>query len=952
MGDVTRNDLWQAFFTEVSEQLDNLELILVDPDAARQADIHQLFRDFHTIKSSCAMMDFHSMERIAHASEDYLDLVRKGRTTLDSGTIDTLLKGIDWLKAQLQLTRQTGDAPADNTVLHQNLIALSSDFVDKPAPEPTRPDGAQRAALPTENRLSEDEMTEFSSACKSQLLIGMAPNTDAITCKKSLNKLVTICNLVGFTALSSLLKQYIKLKSANEIQRTLETAADIIDRITTIEHRYSADCGSTALHSQFLDNLFPDFAQFSGRLEFLLDSLEMHPDNTEPHFECEHMLHVLCVYANVFGFVQLKLFYRYCLQMLRSIRRGDFPDRKAAFDALRHAFDFPVAEEVHAGETELFRKRLIDQLAELNITVTQALLGAEHEQAREDIEARLELAKPLLMQLMPGSLMQLHQCITADKPILIVSLDAECAPERLEQLLHILTESAQLIHTYATLTDEAGNPLPDNLQCLISHEHGADAMLAALKPLDPDGSLARCTLVPYRQSAEAGGGSVSTPTAQTVSTKANTSTTLRIDSNMLDNLMTQVGEIIMIRNRMTHILSRPSLHTALASQDDESRRANLPTLRRTQQQILESSQRLQQAISHLQDRILDLRVIPVSAVFDRIPQLVRKMADAQQKQIALQIIGKDVRIDKGMVDILMEPLIHLVRNCIDHGIEAPAERAAQGKPEHATLILDAFQEGSMLVLKIADDGRGINVDRIRESAIRKGFIQASDVLTDTQIYRLIFLPGFSTAETITETSGRGVGMDVVINRINHIGGDVDVQSQPGKGTRFFLKLPLSAAIQGVVLVHAAQRLYAMPQNSIEEVVPVRTENLQTLRGQTVLSLRGRLIPAYQLADLILQRGTLTGSERVFDPVTLDDADNHSMMILKRGTQRVAVLIDALAGREEVFIRGLHPDLLSLKTLSGAAVLGNGQLVFILNSEQLLQHAGQSLAFQVTQAQES
>ena len=984
MVDHTQNELWQAFFTEVSEQLDNLELILVDPDAAQRADIHQLFRDFHTIKSSCAMMDFHSMERIAHASEDYLDIVRKGRAALNSDTISMLLKGIDWLKTQMQLTRTTGNTPGENPELHTSLLALSAQFAT-PArstsneAEKSRsendggntPNHTFSSGAPDVPRLSDDEINEFASACKAELLGSLAADADPVKTKRSLNKLVSICNLVGFTALSSLLKKFIKLKTANEIQRSQEVAAEILNRLEIIEKDYQVDCGSHAVHSLFLDALFPDFAQSSGRLEFILDSMEENPDDDDTIIQCETLLHALSIYASLFGFHQLKLFYRYTLQTLRSIRRGDIPDKIAAFYALRQAFDFPAAEQLHAGETTEFRESLQKRQADLNVGITHSLYSAGHDHAREIIAGILEIERASLDLLMPGSLIALHDIVQAGKPLFDVAINLDSDQTLVDQMIQVLTENTQVLHNRSIYDQKTGDFFTC-LSFLVASDTDIATVITALKSVNANGEHFRCKPLRYlKDISSAAPANKSQDTQPSQGKTASINATLRIDSTALDNLVTQVGEMIMIRNMMAHALHDSHIEDNLATcmklleatplattQSNPEESAGLDDSQRQQlqhtllamnafrHQVESVNNRMQTAIAAIQERILDLRVVPVSAVFDRIPQLVRKMADTQKKDIRLIISGKDVRIDKGMVDILMEPLIHLVRNCIDHGIEPPVERIQHNKPAQATLTLSASQEGSTLVLRIADDGRGINVGMIRASAIRKGFINATDALTDEETYKLIFLPGFSTAETITETSGRGVGMDVVITRINHIGGDIDVQSRPGHGTQFFLKLPLSAAIQGVVLARAESRLYAIPQNSIIEVIPMTQQDVHLLHGQSALRLRGSMIPAFRLVDLILSRGVTTNNHLHFEPLELENQT--IAIILGYGTQRIAVVVDDVAGREDVFIRGLHKDLRNLDSLSGAAVLGNGQLVLILNSANLLQQASHSAAFQLSQ----
>ncbi len=306
-----------------------------------------------------------------------------------------------------------------------------------------------------------------------------------------------------------------------------------------------------------------------------------------------------------------------------------------------------------------------------------------------------------------------------------------------------------------------------------------------------------------------------------------------------------------------------------------------------------------------------------------------------------------------MVDVLMEPLIHLVRNCIDHGIEAPNDRLAAGKPEEATLTLSAFQEGSTLILEIADDGRGINLERIRESAIRKGFIQESDKLTEQETCKLIFLPGFSTADVITETSGRGVGMDVVITRINHIGGDIDVHTNPGHGTRFSMTLPLSAAIQSVIMARVKEHLYAIPQRSVIEIASLSPDSLCSILGQSSFIHRDKIIPLFYLHDLIKKKGVLAGNSNAtlrFPSIKIEQ--DEIVIIMGNESQCIGIVVDGINGREDVFVRELHADFRSIPAICGATALGNGELAFILNSNFLLQYSGQGSVAWLNKSQES
>lgn len=974
MSDAGNNELWQAFFTEVSEQLDNLEIILADNDAESSADIHQLFRDFHTIKSSCAMMDFHSMKNIAHASEDYLDLVRKGRTPLTKPAINHLLNGIDWLKSQLQLAKNTGVAPPENTELVEILRALSGIKNEQKSQKDSQNDdeASGRLSEPDESRLSEDEINEFASACRQELLVGLAPGTEALRIKRSLNKLVSICTLVGFTAISSLLKKYIKLTNPLDANRAAATASEIIERIITLENFYGVDCGSTALRALFLDAMFVDFAQLSGRLDYLLDLIENNPDDTKTIEQCESLLLTLGINASLFGYSDLLNFFRYVLQTIRSIRRGDIPDRRAAFYAVRQAVDFPIAETVEDGETALVRAELQTRLSDLNYGISQAIYSAGNDNAREKISSLIEIDTKTLDLLMPESLSYLNHIVGEGKKLYEIDIDIDCDSQVMDSLIYWISENGEIIHNRSVF-DDAGNPESpfSNYICFITaFEKSSLAIEEFLQTIDTDNNAFRCRSIRYQHESETPPDSKKKPSATKAADTSdhnNTSSTLRIESHTLDSLVTQAGEMIMAHNMMGHEIFNTNFENAISNgktllekndsifldhNDLDTWESIVDTLFLTHKKITENNNLMQKSINALQNRILDLRVIPVSSVFNRIPQLVRKMAETQNKKINLVIEGKEVRIDKGMVDILMEPLIHLVRNCIDHGIEHADERLLTGKPDEATLTLSAFQEGSTLILEIADDGRGMNLERIRDSAVRKGFIKESDNLSEEETCKLIFLPGFSTADVITETSGRGVGMDVVITRINHIGGDIKVRTNPGHGTRFTMTLPLSAAIQSVIMASINERLYAIPQNSVIEILSLSRDSLCCLHEQSAFILHNTVIPLFNLDDLVLQKGMPKNNRTTLYFPSIEIAKEVIVIVMGQGLQRIGVRVDTIQGREDVFVRELHKSLRSLPSICGVTALGNGKLVFILNSNFLLQYAGQGPAAWLHKSQAS
>ena len=951
------NDLWQAFFTEVSEQLDNLEQILAANNAAEQTDIHQLFRDFHTIKSSCAMMDFYSMEKIAHASEDYLDLVRKGRTALDIATINTLLEGIDWLKSQLQQMRNTGNAPSENPDLVARLHQLSQGFSTIAEPEEQSTDEeSSQAGFFTEVQLSNDELHEFATACSEELVAGLTPNQDPAKIKRSLNKLVSISNLLGFTAIASLLRKYIKATNPLDQGLAANLAAEILNRIALFENHYGVNCGTAILHTAYFDAMFVNFTQLSGRLDYLLDLIEENPEAADSLEAGESLLKHLTINAELFGHLQLATLFRYILQILRHIKRNEIPDKRTAFYAIRRAADISFTTEMQAGESSVAAQTLKNRIAELDDSIAQAMLGNISASTKQNLAESLTLTPAIIKNLSSQAITELDSALNTGKVIAEISIAASCTTEILEAILAVIATTSSIIHSYSIFNNHAES-IEENNQFVFIFTSETDiatlsstvSEVAHAKNFSSirDIRLQKSSKVDQVLEKKSG---VDADVKQTTSSSA----TLRIESGTLENLMTQTGELLMAHNALSHEINNPSIENAIAAgkkwltnyknetltaSDADVIRTTLNTLQQAQNRIVESHEKLRASLDAMQNRILDLRVVPIAAVFNRIPQLVQKMAETQEKKISLSIEGADVRVDKGMVDILMEPLIHLVRNCIDHGIEPPSERYASGKNDTASLVLSASQEGSTLLLEIADDGRGMNLARIRESGIRKGFIQPHDTLTDQEICQLIFLPGFSTAETITETSGRGVGMDVVITRIQHIGGNIDVQTTQGAGTHFTMTLPLSAALQDVVVIQNHGNTYAVAQARVMEILSSTDCIIQSMMGQSALLLRDTVIPLFYLDDLIMERGLRISPEnQALRFQSIDEQTAASILIIGQKKNKIGICVGNVLGRENVFVRELHRDLRNAPSISGATVRSNGELAFILNSNFLQQYA--------------
>ena len=422
---------------------------------------------------------------------------------------------------------------------------------------------------------------------------------------------------------------------------------------------------------------------------------------------------------------------------------------------------------------------------------------------------------------------------------------------------------------------------------------------------------------------------------------------LRVPGEVVDHFLSVIGEMVMVGSMLDDAVwgddHRSRLPTDLRRLAKEMRAhggadsGHLETLGRyaaAQEQhnrdLRKARERLATTLGRLQEAALELRVVPVETVFARLPRLARDLAASHGKQVRVEVDGRGVRIDKGMVDQLLDPLIHMVRNAIDHGIETPGERLAVGKPPVATLAVRAGQRENRVVIEVTDDGRGLDAEAIRSRAVQRGLVgdATSRLLRDADLFRLILVPGFSTADTITETSGRGVGMDVVHTSVNRLGGTIDIRSDAGRGATFTLRLPLSAAIQDVLLVDVDGALHAIPVRHLLELTRASAEQIQIVHGQTVMLLHGALLPVYRLTALLDGGGG--GGEL--------PAGERPIVVLGDGRRRLGLQVDRVVRRQELFVRDIHPRVAAIPGIGGAALLGDGKVVLIVDGGDLFQLA--------------
>ena len=397
------------------------------------------------------------------------------------------------------------------------------------------------------------------------------------------------------------------------------------------------------------------------------------------------------------------------------------------------------------------------------------------------------------------------------------------------------------------------------------------------------------------------------------------SQTIRVETRKLDELINLVGELVLERNRLVRIgndaaAGRVSLSDAFAA-------------------LAQATARLSFITEELQSAGLKTRMMPIETVFRKLPRLVRDVASQLNKQVTLVVRGEDTELDKSMVELIGDPLVHLVRNALDHGIEDPETRRKAGKPPAGVLRLEASQEGDQVVVSVSDDGCGIVPEKVGKKAVEKGLLSAERLgsLTRRELLDLIFLPGFSTAEQISEVSGRGVGMDVVCSNLKKLNGSVDIDSTPGVGTTLRLRLPLTLAILPVLLVQVAQETYALPLRSVVETTRLNPAHVHRLEGWEVLSLRDETLPLLRLAQVLrVSTQPLAGEIQS----TIHGELGHKVVVLGVADRRLAVIVDGLLGQESTVVKPLGSGMKIDSTIAGATISADGRVVLVLDPAEL------------------
>lgn len=395
-------------------------------------------------------------------------------------------------------------------------------------------------------------------------------------------------------------------------------------------------------------------------------------------------------------------------------------------------------------------------------------------------------------------------------------------------------------------------------------------------------------------------------TVQQAGKEREVAATLRVDVSRIDKVMDLAGEIVLARNRLLNLAAK------LESQYSSDQSV---------ESLLETTSFLDRVTSDLQLAVMKMRMQQIAKVFSKFPRMVRDLSRALGKDIDLEIYGEETEVDKSVIENIGDPMVHIIRNSIDHGLEMNDEREAKGKPRNGRIIISAYQQGTQIVIEVTDDGRGIDVDAVKRKAVKNGLVSEDEAekMSDEAAVNLIFLPGFSTKEVSTELSGRGVGMDVVKTNVAKLNGYVEVVTKKDVGSTFRISLPLTLAIMQAMMVRIGSEYYSLPQSMIEETLRVKRQDIKDITGQQVLTIRGKVLPLFVMSELL---GVRSADAR--------EQENSYVLVASVAERRFCIVVDELLGQEEVVLKAINGVESEECGILGATITGDGRVVLILD----------------------
>ncbi|MFV0422142.1 Hpt domain-containing protein [Oleidesulfovibrio sp.] len=921
-------EIFADFILEAKEHLETIEpnLLELENSPDNLSLLNEIFRPMHSLKGASGFLGLNRINSLAHRAENILDELRKGEMAVSAEIMDVILSATDALRQMidnLDVTGQEGDVEIASIVEIIDQIMAGGGV---PAAQP---------ATPVEEDTSADSEStgEFAGG---NVLVEAEPQEAEERVFQDQEAYVLTAFGEGH------LRDFVE--EAREISENLNSG------LLELEKNPNAE-------GDLVNDLFRYFHNLKGN-------------------------------SGIIGYAELNSLTHEAETLLNRVRKGEMPSSHALVDLLLVVVDYidAMVERIDTTSGKATPVVIEDVLARLQKAVSEGIIDAPvRAQATAPQEAKA--APPAAEQVAPAaageangvdaddlnvfkdtirqqfesikialeelskdssqkdyidalfrSLVTIqNSCgymgleeskVYADRTSKLVDqarstdLDFSLMTDLLEQECAILKDMVDgHVAALASPAPVADAPDTDSGSTPAQPQPPAGVKPAAAKKEEKAAPKAEKTAPPEKPASAAPKPTApkAAPTAkpaappaeQPTAQKGKSSSTIRVDHEKLDHLMNLIGELIINRNRYTMLARRLEGETNVNVAD-------------VAQNLTETTYAMARISDDLQDTIMKVRMVPVSSVFSRFPRLVRDLSRKSGKEVELIMEGEETELDKSVVEVIGDPLVHLIRNAMDHGVEPEEERIAKGKRAKGRVCLRAYHKGNSVAIEIEDDGKGIDPEKMREVAIKKGIISPEEAkaLDDREAMELIFAPGFSSAETITDISGRGVGMDVVRTNIKNLKGSVSIQSEIGKGTKFILSLPLTLAIIDALMVNVSGETYAIPLDAVSETTKIEAERLTDVNHRKAVTLRGEVLGIVTLSELL-------GLES-----TTDDDEVLSVVVIHDNDRRLGLVVDRLLERQEIVIKPMGEYLGDLRGISGATIMGDGSVVLILDPHEV------------------
>ena len=968
-------EMWQDFVVEAEENMQELEpnLLLLEQDPENTSLLNDCFRNMHSIKGAANYMGLVNTATLAHRMESLFDHVRQGKVNLDENAMNVLFDGLDRVK---QLVKEVAENREEKSQIDdivsqiediiEGRVQAEAEDVDYASAQGTQSmDDAAAASEPDDDA---ELLAIFTEELRSRVkqLEKLDTPVEAGVIKKIVADMVRVTNYIGIEELLSGLEKVSQgladTHSGDDSLVEKPELTELLSEINTLLARYlgeefSADepvqAEDYVLAGEEDEELYRIFLEFVQAEGAPLANIPEKPD-AEWLEACRSAVEKLAASAHYMDYQDVvalfeewnerlveslssvsedkpfngeplrRLWARFCT-MLPGLE--DYLEAAGPFDFGEDSADISGADI--SGQEDNEQGEILDALDSMD-----DMFGIDSGEAlaQEASPAGAEAVQGVQGEEVQGAELSGTEPDAGEESAdgfheLDSALDNMFSDQQMDQAAaSAVTSGAEEL----TVDEPSGAAVPED-EAEVSEE----AQQKQEPVADAFQSQGASGPAPYSGPAMGGVPPVSPPGPTDVPespfarrSEGGASKLVRVDLAKVEALLEDVGELVVLRAAMMQIADDMK---ELYGQWLEERRLTNTELKPMKQIMIRTAEQtatLEKVVHQLQDSVMKMRMLPVGTLFKRYPRMIRDLSAKLGKKVELRVYGEGTALDKRVIEQITDPLQHIVRNCVDHGIEAPEIRERQGKPSTGVITLSAGQEGNFVVITISDDGRGLDREAIIQKAVQNGIIngETARTMSDERVWNMVFLPGISTASSVSDTSGRGVGMDVVKNNIERLGGQISITSSPGRGTSLTLRIPLTLAIIQALLVRVGEQNMAIPLTAVQETFRIYEDDVSSIEGFEIISLRQETLPLIRLGSVFRGTGAETNPEKLF------------VVRVKMHDIEAGLAVDRFIGQQEVVIKPLSEYLTDEPGFSGATILGDGTVALILDIPAVLERA--------------